>query len=160
MFDRERLLCADMTAYAHRLIADLPDERMAEQPAAGLNHAAWTLGHLVIATDGGLRLCGHAARSPRPWQVLFGPGSQPAADRSRYPTKTELVEAFTAGYQAFLEAVVGVTAATAAAVNPSEPMRGRFPTVGDMLGYLLTTHIGMHTGQLSAWRRVCGYPSV
>ena len=33
--------------YAKRLVADIPDGAMALQPAPGMNHAAWVLGHLA-----------------------------------------------------------------------------------------------------------------
>lgn len=33
--------------YAKRLVADIPDDKMAIQPAPGINHAAWVLGHLA-----------------------------------------------------------------------------------------------------------------
>ncbi|MEI6256159.1 MAG: hypothetical protein WCQ77_05885 [Planctomycetota bacterium] len=32
--------------YAKRLVADIPDDKMAFQPASGMNHAAWVLGQL------------------------------------------------------------------------------------------------------------------
>jgi hypothetical protein len=31
--------------YAKRLVADIPDDTMAIQPAPHMNHAAWVLGH-------------------------------------------------------------------------------------------------------------------
>jgi hypothetical protein len=35
-----------------------------------------------------------------------------------------------------------------------------FPTVADMIAHLMTTHPCVHLGQLSAWRRYYGLPSV
>ena len=37
--------------YAKRLVADVPEVRMACQPAAHMNHAAWVLGHLACTAD-------------------------------------------------------------------------------------------------------------
>jgi hypothetical protein len=37
--------------YAKRLVADIPEAQMAVQPAAGMNHAAWVLGHLACTAD-------------------------------------------------------------------------------------------------------------
>ena len=39
--------------YAKRLVADIPDDQMAFQPAAHMNHAAWVLGHLACTADSG-----------------------------------------------------------------------------------------------------------
>ena len=37
--------------YAKRLVADIPDDKMALQPAPEMNHAAWVLGHLACTAD-------------------------------------------------------------------------------------------------------------
>jgi hypothetical protein len=37
--------------YAKRLVVDIPDDKMALQPAPGMNHAAWVLGHLACTAD-------------------------------------------------------------------------------------------------------------
>jgi hypothetical protein len=36
---------------AQRLSADIPDDTMVVQPAPGMNHAAWVLGHLACTAD-------------------------------------------------------------------------------------------------------------
>jgi hypothetical protein len=41
-----------------------------------------------------------------------------------------------------------------------ERMRSRFPTVANVLLGLMTSHFASHLGQLSAWRRAVGLPSV
>ena len=41
-----------------------------------------------------------------------------------------------------------------------EPMRGRFQTLGILAAALLSMHFALHNGQLSAWRRAMGLPSV
>jgi hypothetical protein len=41
-----------------------------------------------------------------------------------------------------------------------EKFRNRFPTVGALLAGLMTSHEASHNGQLSAWRRAMGLPSV
>ena len=35
--------------YCQMLVGDIADERMAEQPHAGVNHPAWVVGHLAWA---------------------------------------------------------------------------------------------------------------
>ena len=44
--------------YCRMLLADIPDERMAEQPVAGVNHPAWILGHLALTADSTLEKFG------------------------------------------------------------------------------------------------------
>jgi folate-binding protein YgfZ len=43
--------------------------------------------------------------------------------------------------------------------NPNEKVRSRFPTVGTAIAFMLTSHVMMHFGQVSAWRRCYGLPS-
>ncbi|HJZ60292.1 MAG TPA: DinB family protein [Gemmataceae bacterium] len=162
MFDRERLLYADMYGYARQLVADIPDEELAEQPVPGLNHPAWILGHLVIAADYALKRLGAPMTAPEGWAAMFFPGTVPDPNRATYPSKGELLNAYEAAHAALSAAVASADPARAAQPNTSssEAMRARFPTLGDLLGYLLTTHEAGHLGQLSAWRRMMGKKGV
>ena len=160
MFERERRLYADLYGYARQLLADVPDEEFAEQPAPGLNHPAWTLGHLAIAADYFLTLVGQKPLSPEGWGGLFNPGTVPDPNRGAYPSKAELMNAYEAGHAAVAEAAANADPAAMAKENPVAGLKARFPTFGDLVGYLLTTHEAGHLGQLSAWRRVMGKKSV
>jgi uncharacterized damage-inducible protein DinB len=160
MFERERRLYADQYGYARQLVADVSDEEFAEQPVPGLNHPAWTLGHLVIAADYGLAVLGQKPVAPEGWGALFNPGTVPDPNRATYPTKGELLNAYEAAHAAFATAAAALDEARAAAPNPVAGFRHRFPTLGDLVSYLLTTHEATHTGQLSAWRRTMGKQGV
>jgi hypothetical protein len=160
MFERERTQYADLYGYARQLVVDIPDEELAEQPAPGLNHPAWILGHLVVAADYGLTLLGPKTVAPEGWGALFNPGTVPDPNRSAYPSKAELLNTFEAAHGAFSGAVAATDPAQVARPNPIESFRPRFPTLADMLTYLLTTHEAGHLGQLSAWRRMMGKKGV
>lgn len=43
--------------------------------------------------------------------------------------------------------------------HPNESMRKYFPTVGDMVIFLMTSHEMNHLGQVAAWRRAMGLGS-
>src|SRR5678810_1005920 len=79
--------------YTQRLAADVPDERLADQPVPGrlMNHGAFLLGHLAWASDNGLRYLGGEPELPAEWKDVFGTGATPLAERSRYPSKEELL---------------------------------------------------------------------
>lgn len=160
MFDLERRLYADMYGYARQLVADVPDEELAEQPAPGLNHPAWTLGHLTTGADFALNLLGAKAAAPDGWAGLFAPGTVPDPNRATYPGKGELLNAYEAAHAAVDAAVAAADPAQMTKPNPVEMMRPRFPTLGDLIGYMLTTHEATHLGQLSAWRRMMGKKGV
>ena len=77
--------------YAKRLVADVPDEKMTVQPAPGMNHAAWVIGHLAFVTDLYGAQLGVSAKAPKEWADLLGNNSRPVADRSKYPAKAQLL---------------------------------------------------------------------
>ena len=147
--------------YAQKLVADLPDERWADQPVVGvtMNHAAWTIGHLTFVHDSVAGMIGGAPALGEDWKALFATATKPLPDRSAYPAGAELMGAFEAAHARLGDAAARLTPEAAAAPAP-ERLRARFPTVGNMVAGLMTTHFGNHLGQLSAWRRAMGYPSV
>jgi DinB superfamily len=159
MFAHERTLYAFLLDYAGRLIADVPDEHLAAHPAPGMNHPLWVLGHLTVAADYGLEIVGRPYAAPSAFHDLFGPGTEPTPDRAKYPPWADVLTAYQAGHAAF-----------AAAAAEADPARMRQPnelgflpeltTLGAVVAHLLTTHEGIHLGQLSAWRRAAGLAAV
>jgi hypothetical protein len=150
--------------YAQKLVADVPDDQMCAQPVAGrmMNHPAFILGHLALVHDGraGALNGDPAGVALLPeWKELFNMGAKPLADRARYPSKAELLKALEAAHGRLAAAVATVPPEKLAEPAP-EPMRARFPTMGHMLLGVMTSHYSNHLGQLSAWRRAMGFPSV
>lgn len=148
--------------YAHLLVKDIPDDKMTAQPVAGraMNHAAWVIGHLAVSSDFVVKLLGGAeVAAPPEWNELFGMKSSPLPDASRYPKKGVLMKALE---DAHARAAEAYSKATPEQLNQpsSDPIRARFPKVGNFVTLLMTSHEGIHLGQLSAWRRALGYPSV
>ena len=77
--------------YAKRLVADLPDNQLAFQPAPHMNHAAWVLGHLACTADMLGAMIGARPICPPEWTSLFDWNSTPSSDASLYPTKAVLL---------------------------------------------------------------------
>src|ERR1700722_6255893 len=71
------------------LVADLDDRLLAHQPAPGMNHPAWVLGHL-LALDA-LLLSWLAPEQGTPvepdWMQNYGPSSAPVPLRDKYLSK-------------------------------------------------------------------------
>jgi hypothetical protein len=147
--------------FSQKLVHDVPDEQMCAQPVPDrvMNHAAWVIGHLAWANDNALRTLGREPSLGEPWKAMFAMGSKPLPDRAAYPTKVELLRVFTDAHARLLDAVREATPEMLAAPAPDR-MRARFPTVATMLAGLMTSHYANHNGQLSAWRRAMGFPSV
>lgn len=146
--------------FAKRLVEDIADEDMAHQPPGIPNHPAWTLGHLVIGSSFAAMMLGQQPPQQEGWMELFGRKSEPTSDRSRYPSKSDLLGA--------LEAIHAQVAAACEQAGdeqldqpvPDEEFRQLMPTVRDGLVFLMTAHEATHLGQLAVWRRATGRAAV
>lgn len=158
-------LYAANLAYAHRLTDGLDDAASVAMPAEGMNHPRWIIGHLGGTADhmAAMHFFGLEKTQPAAWREVFGPVSQPVADASVYPPLVELLALLDERHAAVSAAVLAATPdffeRTCPATLP-EGFRQRFPTVGNALLHIMIGHESMHLGQLSAWRRVRGLPSV
>lgn len=141
---------------AKRLVDDLTGEQMCQQPHGVVNHPAWSLGHLAGASVGVLKALGHDAALPAGWEDVFKTGGIPSGDPSVFPSKDELLATLASLHERVARAVAAADAATFATPNPHEGMRAYFPTVGDLIVFLMTSHEMDHLGQLAAWRRAMG----
>jgi len=146
--------------YARRLVADLEADQMCKQPAAATNHAAWVLGHLAETCDFAAKLLGEEPALAESWADLFGWNTKPCDDASIYPDKQTLLAALTEGHELVVHALERTPDELLDGKSPFEEALDDMPTLGDLLTYIMTTHEGIHLGQLSAWRRVCGLPAV
>ena len=144
--------------YAKKLVADIPDDKMCVQPAPGMNHAAWVLGHLTFVADSMIRIFDQPFAMPKEWVELFNLASKPTSELAKYPTKAALLEAYEKAYARLTEAVKAAPPEAFERELPNPKLRLTLPTVGVAMVHILTSHHGLHLGQLSAWRRAQGLP--
>jgi len=149
-----------MLQYGRLLTADLNDSQLAMQPAPGINTPVWILGHLAVVADNGLEILGQPKVCPESWHRAFGTGTKPDAVPRPHPAKAELLAAVERGHDLLTRAVTTASQAILDAPDPISFLRAGLPTVADLLAHLMTTHEGIHLGQLSAWRRLLGLPTV
>lgn len=160
MLERECRLYALTLSYCRLLVKDIDDAKFCDQPAPGVNHPAWILGHLAVVTDYAARLLGDSMVCPKAWHKKFGPGSSLSTERSGYPSKAELMGALETGHERVTKCASQTTEERLAQPQSGPFFKTELPTVGDLLGHLMTTHPCMHLGQLSTWRRCMGLGSV
>jgi uncharacterized damage-inducible protein DinB len=96
---------------------------------------------------------------PPEWSKLFDHGTKPNPD-AKYPAKATLLAKLEEAHRRLAALLEKVDQATLDQPTPDEQMRKVVPTIGDALVFLATTHEAIHLGQLSAWRRAQGLPSV
>lgn len=146
--------------YAKALLRDVPDEDLCIVPSPGMNHPAWIVGHIAMACDTITGLLEKPTLTDDAWRGLFGSGSEAVAERERYPSKEVLLGTFAATMQAASDALRVAPAELLDRELPKPEFRKIMPTIGIAAANILSNHAALHLGQLSAWRRLRGYPGV
>ncbi len=150
-------------SYAERLAADVPAERFAHIPAPNVNHAAFNIGHLSNYADRVLDLIGRGdlARPDERFTQLFKAGTPCVEQDGRYPSKDAIMARFMERWSAVAAVLPEIPDERFDAPSPVEGrMKELMPTVGALVNFLCGTHLQMHLGQVSVWRRLIGLGSV
>ena len=148
--------CRYLTSSAERILFGLDDTHRALEPRPGLKTAGWLIGHLAVTGDYARHLCGAVALCPREWRARFNPGTHPSHDAALYPPMIDLCERFRAVYRDLSEAALRADPVLLSKANPYESARDSFPTAGDFVAYLASSHLAYHLGQLAAWKAAAG----
>jgi len=150
-----------LLGYAEMLLADIPDERLAEQLLPGVNHPAWILGHLANTADSaGSMLLGTTKQLPEEFSKKFGAGSILTSVRSDYPSLEELKGLLRESYTRFQGQIAAASEETLRGPTTHPRLRERLPVLQEALTFILVGHVGIHLGQLSSWRRMIGLPAM
>jgi hypothetical protein len=146
--------------YCQRLVGDIADLRLAEQPAPGVNHPAWVIGHLAWTADRVLEKLGAPETLAPEWKTLFGRGSTPSSSRAVYASKDELLRALERAYEQLRQKAASLSPEQLAEPTTDPRAKETLPTLNDIVTFVMTGHMGVHLGQISAWRRMIGLPSL
>ncbi|MBM4112499.1 MAG: DinB family protein [Phycisphaerae bacterium] len=145
--------------YAAKLVADVPADRFAHMPAPKVNHPAFNIGHLAIYPERVLEVVGRrelAAPDER-FVELFKAGTPCVEQDGRYPAKDEIMKRFNGRWELVAATLPEIPDERFAEANPLEGrMRELLPTIGAMVNFLCGSHLQMHLGQVSVWRRLMG----
>ena len=139
-------------------ISDLSDADLLHRPAAGCNHLAWQLGHLIASEVSLLNsVCPNtAAMLPSGFAERYSKETAKLDSPSAFDIKEEYVRLMDLNQAAALAAMANVSEERLSEPGPAhfQPM---FPTVGSVL-ILVATHGLMHSGQFVPVRRSLGKP--
>lgn len=153
---------------AERLLSGVTPARFARFTAPGgvvvhANHPAWVYGHLALYPGRVMEIGGLTApaelAAPAGWTDIFGAGTECKDDPEAtiYPPMTEVTERFFAGYRGLVTALADVPDEVFARPHQgSERMREMMPTFGQAAAFMVASHVMMHLGQVSTWRRCEG----
>jgi hypothetical protein len=146
-------------AYTVSLLDAIDAADYFRQPAGIPTHVGWQVGHLAIAE---YRLCLERLRGARPSDAeflpadfldLFGKGSTPVPDASRYPTPAQLRQVLDAVHAHTLAEVAGFPVSLF-----DEPVSAPHPMFTDKGGAVrwAAMHEMLHAGQIGLLRRLWG----
>lgn len=140
------------------LLDGIDTDKLTHQPAPGMNHPIWIVGHLAVTMGFGASQIGADYKAPEGWDALFNMGSKPVDDPAKYPDLATLLAELDKGVAAVAPYMGSVSDEVLSAEEPDEGFRKMMPTVGDGMTFILNGHFWMHIGQLSTWRRAIGLP--
>lgn len=149
--------------YAEMLVKDIPADKFAHMPHPSMNHPAFCIGHLALYPDKALDLVGMGERKAEKagYAELFEATATCAEDPGLYPPKDEIVAYFLERHQAIQKHLPEVTESTLQQPVPGNGQSAKmFQTVGSAVNFYMNSHVMLHLGQISAWRRAVGLPSV
>ena len=137
-----------------KYLEGIPEDKYTHQPWPGANHVLWTLGHLA-ETDA---YVSHFLRGtpeeykPGKYAELFGMGSTPVDDPTKYPPSAEIRDHLTRCREELLATVEGMSEADLLKPAPEDFF------APDLIGTMFTVpwHEAMHAGQIVALRKALG----
>ena len=147
---------ASTLTFIQQSCADLSEQEMIQQPPGVPNHATWTLGHLIYSCQGMANELGGQAWLPDDWESIFGYGSTPVSDGSRYPSKAKMLSLLSDAGDRLHQILSGVSESTLAQAAPGNTL----PTMGHLVFQVVVAHTAFHAGQLAMWRHAIGKRSV
>ncbi len=130
------------------------------------NHPAFVYGHLTRYPARLLEMAGEDASAiamSEAEDALFGPQAEcrDDPDGSIYPAMSDLMPRFNNAYSVAIQRVSEWDDAKLAGPHTgAEAYQRLAPTLGIAATFFFTTHMAMHLGQVSAWRRFMGLSPV
>jgi uncharacterized damage-inducible protein DinB len=156
MFDHPRHVFDFNVGLTIQLATEIGEDEMDQQPLPGVNPPRWILGHLCLTPDWVDATLGRPMQADPMWLKNFGTGSRAGLYEGPAPTKEDLIRRLEEARDRVHASLSAISHDDLARRRDGELLAEMFPRVGDMLCHLLTSHMGMHVGQLSAWRRMSG----
>jgi hypothetical protein len=145
-----------------RILADMGDAPLTRPTSAGGNHPLWIVGHLAIMEGmlPGIILGPEGGENPvADWQSLFGTGTTPVADASKYPPFEQVVARYRelrARSRRLLEGLDDARMDDKPKAVP--PGFEEVMTTVASTFMLVALHTMVHYGQIADARRVAGRP--
>lgn len=143
-----------------KYVSDLDDADLMRRPAAGCNHLAWQLGHLISSESGLVNMVcpGQGAELPTGFAETHSKANTASDDPAQFRTKQEYLDLYKQVREKSIAALDALPEEALAGPGP-ENFRKVIPRVLDLFN-LIGTHPLVHAGQFVVVRRQLGKPVV
>lgn len=147
--------------YTLSLLTDLADEDWLAQPAEGISHIAWQVGHIAMSQYG-LALFRQRGRAEVDLEIMpsairkkFSRGTTPDPNPEKNPPPAQLLETLERVFEQVQQEVPGFSVE-----HWNEPVDPPFAAFATRYGALLfaVDHEMLHAGQIGLIRRLIGKP--
>jgi hypothetical protein len=153
-------------AYSELMLQGIDASHAAKKPAGAggklidTNTPSFVYGHLALYPARILTLLGKdasAIAAPEAWHDLFKAGAPCLDDgTSAYPSFSTLTAHYFRATDAAIDTLARTPDVMLLAMHPDEKARANWPNIGSAINFLLSGHVMVHMGQVSAWRRCMG----
>ena len=131
------------------VVAEISDEDFEKRPGASLNPPVWLLGHLAVSIDAVSKFAGEPYHLSEEWHSSFNAHSTPFENETPYPSKAEILAAYSEVVDRSINLMDNMSADQLAAAHGLEGLASTpVKSTEDMVTLLLTGHIGWHLGHL------------
>ncbi len=159
---KNRLVCRlnSTREFSEKLLADFrTPEQWTHQVHPTCNHALWFVGHMASVDNFAISvLAPDKAGEPAEFRELFGMGSQPTDDPTKYPSPETMLHHMRDRRATLLDVVGQLSEA-----DLERPMpKGAPAFLSDFASLLemMSWHEGIHAGQLTVVRRALGHKPI
>ncbi len=141
-----------------KMIDGIPQDKLTFQPFPKANHVLWVLGHCAVSDAYFCNTMGteNTVQIDESWGELFGMGSTPVADATKYPSLEKLTDAMKHAREGLLEWFSSMDDA-----KLNSPLPEDWKMFGPNFAALMNSiawHEAIHTGQLTNIRRALDLP--
>ena len=147
--------------YLARLINNIPDGRLYEKQLEGYNSAGWILGHLYVETEDVVAQLDKQERFgivEEEWRKWFKNTTGRITNLRDLPNKKELWTTLQWRYEQLGQAYLNLEEAKRQSAHPSILLKEVLTTFDAWFAHHLTTHLGIHCGNLVVWKKLVGIP--
>lgn len=145
------------------LSKDIPAEKFDHMPHPNMNHPAFCFGHLSIYPNKVLTMIGRPdlVHEKDGWAEILEASATCVEQIGLYPPKDEIIAHFLERHRTVLDVLHKLDDGQLAGESPTQgKFKEMFPTLASVAIFMMASHAMYHLGQVSAWRRAMGLPSV